>query len=422
MLEGCQVAGEDILVLGGGIVGLCSALALRRAGAAVVLLDPGRPEGAASFGNAGHIATEQVAPLASAAMLRGAPRRLTLAGGPIALPPRAVRHWLPFALRLARASAPARHAAGAEALGGLLADALPAWRRLVADLGRADLLIEDGHWVAWHDPAKAARGIAAWRAADIGTARLAEAGPDARAALGRVMARPPVAALKFDGTGQVADPGAVLAALDRAFAAAGGERRFGRVRALEAEGGRAVVVTEAGERLAPGRVLVAAGVASGALLGGLGFAVPVIAERGYHVQAEQHGWPADLQPIVFEERSTIATRFSGGLRVAGFVEFGRHDAAPDPRRWRALERHAAALGLPLHGPLTRWVGSRPTLPDYLPAIGRSWRLPNLFYAFGHQHLGLTLGPLTGELVAGLMADRRPAPSLAPFALERFSRP
>ena len=125
--------------------------------------------------------------------------------------------------------------------------------------------------------------------------------------------------------------------------------------------------------------------------------------------------------MVFEERSTIATRFSGGLRVAGFVEFGRHDAAPDPRRWQALERHAAALGLPLQGPLTRWVGSRPTLPDYLPAIGRSSRLPNLFYAFGHQHLGLTLGPLTGEVVAGLMKDRRPAPSLAAFAIERFSR-
>ncbi|RYB07745.1 FAD-binding oxidoreductase [Lichenibacterium ramalinae] len=422
MAEGCQVADAEILVVGGGIVGLCCALALRRRGVEVTLLDPGRREGAASFGNAGHIATEQGAPLASAAMLRSAPGRLTLAGGPIALPPGAVRHWLPFALRLARAAAPARHAAGAAALGGLLDGAMPAWRRLVRDLARPDLLSEDGHWVVWHDPAAAARGLAAWRTAAIGTARLREASPGERAHLGSVMARPPVAALKFDGTGQVADPGAVLDALERAFAAAGGRRQAGRLRALEVADGRAVAVTEAGERLAPGRLLVAAGVASGALLGPAGLRAPIIAERGYHIQAAEHGWPADLQPIVFEDRSTIATRFSGGLRVAGFVEFGRHDAAPDPRRWRALERHAGALGLPLRGALTRWVGSRPTLPDYLPAIGRAPGAGNLFYAFGHQHLGLTLAPLTAELVAGLMGQDGGDPALAAFSLRRFARP
>ena len=415
------MADEEILVAGGGIVGLCCALALQRGGAAVTLLDPGRPDAAASFGNAGHIATEQVAPLASAAMLRSAPRRLTLAGGPIALPPGAVRHWLPFALRLARAATPARHAAGTAVLGGLLAEALPAWRRLAADLARPDLLREDGHWVVWHDPARAAAGLAAWRAAAIGTARLREADAAERAALGRVMARAPAAALKFDGTGQVADPGAVLAALGAAFAAAGGRHVPGRLRGIAVEAGRAVAFTAAGERLAPGRLLVAAGVASGALLGGAGLRAPLIAERGYHVQAAEHGWPEDLQPVVFEERSAIATRFSGGLRLAGFVEFGRAGAPPDPRRWRALERHAAALGLPVRGPWTRWVGSRPTLPDYLPAIGRAESAANLFYAFGHQHLGLTLGPLTGERVADLMGPEGHDAGLAPLSLARFGR-
>ena len=82
-------------------------------------------------------------------------------------------------------------------------------------------------------------------------------------------------------------------------------------------------------------------------------------------------------------------------------------------------RVAKALGLPFTAPVDTWLGSRPTLPDYLPAIGRSGRDPRVLYGFGHQHLGLTLGPLTGELVAALACAEAPALDLAPFAAERF---
>ncbi|WP_448151370.1 NAD(P)/FAD-dependent oxidoreductase [Labrys miyagiensis] len=207
--------------------------------------------------------------------------------------------------------------------------------------------------------------------------------------------------------------------LGAAFQAAGGERRKGLAQAIEIVDGAAVLVLAGGERIRPRRALVASGVESGALLAPVGLHAPIIAERGYHIQSPDHDWPADLPPVVFEERSMIVSCFRSGLRASSFVEFGAHDAPADGRKWHRLETSAASLGLPARGPWRHWFGSRPTLPDYLPAIGGTMRAPNLFYAFGHQHLGLTLGPLTGELVAAMIGGEDPAVALAPYDLKRF---
>jgi D-amino-acid dehydrogenase len=172
------------------------------------------------------------------------------------------------------------------------------------------------------------------------------------------------------------------------------------------------------------QVLVCAGVRSRAILERLGHAVPMIAERGYHIRTqirdEQTGWPADLPPVVFEERSMIVTRYRDTVQAASFVELGHPDAPADPRKWARLERHVADLGLPMAGPYQRWIGCRPTLPDYLPAIGRAQGADNLFYAFGHQHLGLTLAAVTADLVTALIDGATPGVPLAPFDLARFA--
>lgn len=115
----------------------------------------------------------------------------------------------------------------------------------------------------------------------------------------------------------------------------------------------------------------------------------------------------------------IVTRFAGGLQAASFVEFGKAGQKPDPRKWARLAAHVKALGLPVRGEPSAWIGCRPTLPDYLPAIGQSGVARNLFYAFGHQHLGLTLGPITAEIVAAVADGRTPPVALQPFDLNRF---
>jgi D-amino-acid dehydrogenase len=169
-------------------------------------------------------------------------------------------------------------------------------------------------------------------------------------------------------------------------------------------------------------VLLAAGVDSGRLLQGTGTPVPIIAERGYHIQSPPPAaWPTDMPPIVFEDRSIVVTGFRSGLRATSFVEFARPDSPATATRWAVLERHVDDLGLPFGKPRNRWMGPRPTLPDYLPAIGRSPSMENLFYAFGHQHLGLTMAAVTGELVADLACARQPTIDLRPFDVARFSR-
>jgi D-amino-acid dehydrogenase len=402
-----------IAVIGGGVVGLSCGLRLAGAGHDVTLLDSPDHRDAASWGNAGHIATEQVAPLASAATLRSAAGRLFVGGGALDLPLAGAATWLPFALRMIAASRPARFEKGKLALAALLADALPAWRRLVEAIGAPDLLSDVGHWVMWESAATATAGRSAWAAANTGTARFAEMTAEQHEGLAQITTAPVGGAITFTGTGQVTDLGALANALRDAFCAAGGTIRAHDA-GLVLGDGRAVV-----PGLDTDRVLVTAGVRSGPLVEAIGHRAPIIAERGYHVRGTARRWPADLPPIVFEDRSLIVTRFADQVQAASFVEFNATDAPPDPRKWQRLEQHVTELGLPIDGPFRRWMGSRPTLPDYLPAIGRSRRADNLFYAFGHQHLGLTLAPVTAEIIAAMVDDKPERIDMTPFDLERF---
>jgi D-amino-acid dehydrogenase len=281
------------------------------------------------------------------------------------------------------------------------------------------VLIERGHVIAWETENAARAGQSAWQAADIGQAKLHPLPEKLARRLEQSIDAPVAGGLEFENTGQVQDPALVLRLMDEAFDALGGQRRTGRAARLEVVDGRVEVLLEDGQRLAPSRVLMAGGVGSGVLMRGLGHSAPVIAERGYHVEGGAGRW-GDLPPVVFEGRSLILTRFGDRLRAASFVEFGRESSPPDPRKWARLHRHLSELGVRLEGPVAEWMGARPTLPDYLPAIGASRRASNLYYAFGHQHLGLTLAAVTGELVGALMGGATPAVDLNPFDLDRFA--
>ncbi|MFT4077098.1 MAG: FAD-dependent oxidoreductase [Asticcacaulis sp.] len=411
-----MTASKSSLIIGGGVIGLNIALQLQAEGGQVTLCDIGS-ETSASYGNAGHIATEQVEPLASMATMKSAWRRWFMRGGALSLPPQGFFAWLPFSLRLLAAAQPKRFAHGTAVMRDLLTSAMPAWKRRVADIGTPDLLCEDGHFVAWETPESAAKGLKSWSSSDTGTASLRPVTDEEMAQL-KALARTPIhGAIRFSGTAQIADTRRMLETLKERFIERGGRYLRDRVEKLIVRKGNAWVVLSGGEQLTADTLVVAAGIASKSLLEGLGETVPMIAERGYHIQTPDHGWPKGFPPVVFEDRSMIVTGFEHGLRAASFVEFNRVDATPDPRKWARLRRHVADLGLPFEGAGKEWIGVRPTLPDYLPAIGRSGRADNLFYAFGHQHLGLTLGAVTGEIVADMIRSGR-AP--AAFDLSRFN--
>lgn len=417
---------RDAVVIGGGIVGSACALSMLRYGMSTLIVDSMIVDntsvaGSASYGNAGHIALEQATPLASQSVLRSTLRRLFAFGGPLDVRLRDVAAWGPWATRYLRACRPDATLAGTRALALLLAAAGPAWRRLVHDLGSPDLLIEHGHLLVWESAKTAARGRACWAAADTGTARIRDMSGDEWRTLHTRLARPLADGVAFDGTAQIADVSRLLETLDAVYRSQGGARRQGRVVAVCEVDGRPHLTLDDGSTLTPAVVVIAGGVGSGDLMRSAGHIAPVVAERGYHIEGPAGDW-GDLRPVVFEDRDMIVTRFADRLRASSFVEFAHTTSAADPRKWARLHSHARALGLPLvSGQTTTWMGARPTLPDYLPAIGRSRRIGGLIYAFGHQHLGLTLSAVTGDLVADLALGRTPEIDVRPFDIARFER-
>lgn len=409
---------QTAIVVGAGVVGLSISLILQASGRQVTLLAPPAGTPPASWGNAGHLAVEQVEPMPSAATLMSAHSRLFSRGGALALPPASIGDWLPFALRFTRASTPARFAAGKAVLAPLLAGAVPAWRRVAGLAGAESLIRMDGHYIAWESANGARKGRKAWSQADVGTTIFRDATAD-EVAMVASLAKVGLSGVgRFEGSGHIADVGSLLNALRDSFVAHGGTIRIGTANKIaKAEGGGVAVHDDAGVIEAQ-RGIVCAGARSGDLLRPLGHTVPIIDERGYHIEAPvtEEQWPSHMPPLVFEERSMIVTRFAGKLRAASFVEFSSPGKPADSAKWERLHRHCAELGLPIGDDASRWFGSRPTLPDYLPAIGASNRLPGLFYAFGHQHLGLTLGAHTAEIMRDLMDGAAPSPALS---LSRF---
>lgn len=414
---------QRAIVIGGGIIGLSTVLRLRAGGWQVTLVDSADAPLAASWGNAGHLAIEQVEPLASWPMIRSAPKRLFCAGGALGLPMNQIDRWLPFALRMAKFSSADQVTRGRAALRSLLAAAMPAWRELVTNLGARSVLREIGHIVVWESAATAAAGLGSWRSVDIGTARFRECRNAELHEIAHLIKQPLSGGIRFENTGQVADLLQLNTLLHNSLREHGVEVVQRTARDIEYGAGTSVLLDD-GKRMSADIVLVAAGARSGSLLERFVDSIPLVAERGYHLQMPRHRWP-DLPPVVFEDRSMIVTRFASGLRAASFVEFGNVDAPPDRRKWQRLRKHLADLGLPCEAESTsgavEWMGARPTLPDYLPAIGRIPDAPEILYAFGHQHLGLTLAAVTAELLAQLICGQRPAVDLRPFDIARFSR-
>nr|WP_242010278.1 FAD-binding oxidoreductase [Acetobacter conturbans] len=407
----------SVLVIGGGIVGLCCAWDLLRRGASVTLVDDGTPVHSASWGNAGHIAVEQVTPLASRSVLLSAPARLfPITGGPLDLVWKQPGSWLPWFVSYLSFCTSRSEKAGQAALQGLLADALDAWRHLLAGLNANDLLRVDGHYMVWGQPSDATRRkMHKALAVPTGTATrrpmtLAEC-EEVQTTYGYL----PALGIKFSGPGRLSPPGKVLDVLRDALRAHG-QIVTGRVLRVSSADGRAGVHLDDGRVLEADRVLVAAGARSSEILPE--YTRYLIAERGYHIEWDHGGVPS-APPVVFSDHSTIVSCMGDRMRASTFVEFGKWDTPPDISKWEHLETFVRSAGFPIRSGFSRWMGARPTTPDYLPMLGPVPHRPGVFAAFGHQHLGLTLAAVTASAMASLIMGQAIGRDLRPFEPARF---
>ena len=198
------------------------------------------------------------------------------------------------------------------------------------------------------------------------------------------------------------NPYRVVETLAERFAADGGTILRGRVRGFGRDGNRVTSVQITDQSLPAKAVVIAAGRASGELTRLLGFNAPLVAERGYHVMVAPDNVRFDL-PVSPAERGFFFTPMEEGLRIAGTVELAAPHQPPSWHRADLLVKHLKDIFPGVGGAeLSRWIGERPTLPDFRPAIGRAPRLANVYCGYGHQHVGLTLATATGRLIARQM--------------------
>jgi D-amino-acid dehydrogenase len=189
------------------------------------------------------------------------------------------------------------------------------------------------------------------------------------------------------------------------------------VRQLQAVGNTIDITTDSGRFSVP-TVIVCAGVWSAALLAPFRLRAPLEAERGYHVELGGHPPLADA-PLIYADQNVAVTPMAGRLRASSYLEFAGLKAPPDPRKPARLRARLRTLGYRCESEGPSWMGARPTLPDYLPGIGRLKGTPNLFYAVGHQHLGLTLAAPTAEVIGDLVTGRKPRFDISALDLRRF---
>jgi D-amino-acid dehydrogenase len=387
---------------------------LAQAGWQVGLVDPGDEQARASFGNAGQICPELSEPLASWGMVRGALGRLYAFGGPLDFRLSDIDLWLPWALRYLAACGDFK--ANTAALAALQQRTVPAWRELLGSIGRPDLLLDLPHAGVWESERTVAAGIAAMQHADLGPAGGRPLTLEETARLAARFGGRAKGGVIFSGPVKLTDPAEAVRALHGALQALGAEVRTGQVSRLRSEADRVTLELDGGEIIPADRVLIAAGARSAVLARQAGLTAPLLAERGYHLTYAEHDWPDGQGAVVFEDRGVFLTRHTSGVRMTGFTEIGRPDAPPDPRKWRTLERHIRELRVPVRGEPSRWMGARPSLPDFLPAIGRKGPV---LYAFGHQHIGMTLAAATAEAVVELATANTTPERLKAFGLERF---
>ncbi len=406
------------LVLGGGIVGIASALYLQRDGHRVTVIDRVGPGEGCSLGNAGIIATYSVVPLAAQARPGEVLKMLLDPLGPLCIRWRYLPRLLPWLLRFAVCARPGRMAGSSQALAALQHHALEAYWTLLDQSGARDLMRAKGLLYPYEFEKKfaaAAEDRALQRHHGVAVEELS--GDEARE-IAPALSRDIKRATFYPDCAHTINPLRLVQVLAQDLVHRGGSIRRATVTGIEVHDS-GVTVYMNGDRLQGHTAVIALGAWSGKLAAMLGSRVPLDTERGYHVVIPEPAIELAL-PALFPEYKFAATSMEMGLRLAGTVEFGGLEAAPNYERARVLLRHARRLlrGLVAES-WSEWMGFRPTLPDSIPVISRSPRYANVFFAFGHHHLGLTLAAITGRLIADLVSGRQSTVDLLPYRIDRF---
>jgi D-amino-acid dehydrogenase len=410
----------DAIVLGAGIVGVSAALALQERGQTVAIVDRlGEAAGETSYGNTGIVQSEAIFPYlfprapaeVAAAALNRDPRAHVRYG---ALPSVAPALWRYF-----RASTDAGKIETAKAMAPFVGAAAAEHKKL-AEAARAGALLRATGWI---------KVFRTRRGEDSVHEQIEELKPHGFAP--RVLDRAALTALEphiekaalggahFVEPLTTPDPQALTRAYAALFVERGGRMETGDALSLEPSADGWAVTTASG-RLAARDAVIALGAWSNELVRSLGLRLPFFVKRGYHMHYEARGDAGLHRPVLDLEKGYVMTPMAQGLRLTTGAEFARIDDPPSPAHLERLEPFAKEMfPLGARKETKPWLGRRPCLPDMRPIVGPFPGRPGLWLDFAHHHLGLTLGPISGRLLAEMMSDEPTVVDPAPFRAERF---
>ncbi|MCC5826913.1 FAD-binding oxidoreductase [Alkalimonas sp.] len=409
---------QQVTVVGAGVVGLCTAFFLQHSGYSVLLMDARQPAEGCSKGNAGHFATEQVFPLADPSLLRQLPALLLQANSPLKIRASYLLQSLPWFCRFIGNMTPAKQQALQAALSQLNGSSIASWQKLATLCQSQDLFRYHGALLVSEQPNQQSlqQQYQKYRMAGIDVSLLDAA---ETMALEPLLANSISGSLNFTEVAHTVDPWLLCQRIFAAFKAAGGQWLQSTLVAINP--GTPVQLVTSTSSFSTGHLVICAGAHSAALTTQLGWRIPLEAERGYHLMAQDVGLN---RPVSSLERKFIMTPMQNGLRLAGTAEFSGLDAAPDFRRAHLLIDHARSLlsaTVKPAEPVTVWFGNRPSLPDSLPVLGSCPVHSGIHYNFGHQHLGLTQAAYSAELITQSLRGNLPRGKLDPFRIERFGQ-
>jgi D-amino-acid dehydrogenase len=410
---------KKITLIGAGIVGVATAAYLRRDGHEVTVVTMHPPGEYCSFGNAGMLNPSGCVPQSTPGILAKVPGYLTDPLGPLTVRWSYLPRALPWLMRFIANSSVKQVAHAADALRALIGPTQECYEDLARHANCSELIRRSPFLVAYESEQSYRGDAFGWkirRERGVVTEDVDAAG------IRRLV--PQLAPIYVRGVlvpeqGYVANPERLTKALAAQFQKDGGTILQRKVLDIETgAGGAQALVTDAG-RMPVETLVVCGGVHSGELSGKLGESVPIEAERGYHVTYSDPALQIPM-PVHVSDAKVFVTPMEMGVRIAGQAEFAGIYAEPNYERAGVLERHMRRMFPQVKTTdSTRWMGRRPSMPDSLPVIGASARHRNVYYAFGHGHLGLCGGAPTGRIVADLLAGRKPAIDISPYRVDRF---
>ena len=411
--------GRNVIVVGAGIVGVCCALYLQRQGLTVTMIDRGGPGEGCSAGNAGQFGIDTCVPFSVPGIVGKLPRMLLDPREPLKIRWGCLPQAIPYFLRYIRAGTARRVEAIAAARACLLDHVVDSYDTLLNAAGARDLVRWTGRLVAYESTRsldKVRFGTELRRRHGV---CLEELDGDQCRKIEPALGTAVRCGIYFPEAGHTVNPLRLTQVLAEGFVRDGGHFLRETVASVQvAADGSVRVVTDATARRAD-KLVIAAGYGSRVLANQLGSKVPMEAERGYHTMLPNPGVALGT-PLTLGDRGVAVAPMENGLRLSGIAEFAGPEAPPDYGLADLVLTHAMAVipGLCAEG-AARWMGCRPSTPDFLPVIGPVPHHASVFFAFGHGHTGLTLAAITGSLIGEMVVGRPTTVDVTPFRPDRF---